>query len=69
MAIIKKTRDMNGPEIVIPSEVSQRKTNIIWDHLQVESNLKMTQMNLFIRQKQTNFKIKFMVTQEKHDRG
>ena len=28
------------PEIIILSEVSQRKTNILWDHEYVESNKK-----------------------------
>ena len=37
-------------EIVIQSEVSQRKTNIIYYHLYVESR-KMVQMNLFAKQK------------------
>ena len=41
-------------EIIILSEVSQRKTNIMWYHSCVESNLKMIQMNLFIKQKQTH---------------
>ena len=40
-------------EIVILSEVSQRKTNIIWYHLYVESK-KMIQMNLFTKQKYTH---------------
>ena len=37
-------------EIIILSEVSQRKANIIWYHLYVESK-KMIQMNLFTKQK------------------
>ena len=37
-------------EIVLLSEVSQRKTNIIRYHLCVESK-KMVQMNLFTKQK------------------
>ena len=41
-------------EIIILSEVSQRKKNIIWYHLNVESK-KMIQMNLFTKQKQTYF--------------
>ena len=40
-------------EIIILSEVSQRKTSIIQYHLYVESK-KMIQMNLFIKQKQTH---------------
>ena len=40
-------------EIVIQSEVSQRKTNIIYYHLYVESR-KMVQMNLFAKQKQSH---------------
>ena len=40
-------------EVIILSEVSQRKTNIIWYHLHVESK-KMTQMNLFTKRKQTH---------------
>ena len=39
-------------EIIIPSEVSQSKTNIVY-HLYVESK-KVIQMNLFIKQKQTH---------------
>ena len=39
-------------EIIILSEVSQTKTNIIWYHLYVDSK-KMIQMNLFTKQKQT----------------
>ena len=38
-------------EIVILSEVSQTKTNIIYYHLDVESEI-MIQMNLFTKQKQ-----------------
>ena len=41
-------------EIIILSEVSKRKKNIIWYHLNVESK-KMIQMNLFTKQKQTYF--------------
>ena len=42
-------------EIITVSEVSQRKTNIIWYHSYVESNLKKEkkQTNLFTKQKQT----------------
>ena len=40
-------------EIVILSEVSQTKTNIIRYHLYVKSK-KMIQMNLFTKQKQTH---------------
>ena len=41
-------------EIIIFSGVSQRKTNIIWYYLYVESNKKKTiQKNLFVGQKQT----------------
>ena len=39
-------------EIIILSEVSQKKTNILY-HLCVESK-KMIQMNLFTKQKQTH---------------
>ena len=39
--------NMDGP--IILSEVSQRKTNIIWHHLYVKSK-KMIQMNLFMKQ-------------------
>ena len=39
-------------EIIILKEVRQRKTNIIWYHLHVESK-KMIQMSLFTKQKQT----------------
>ena len=41
-------------EIIILSEVNQRKTNIIWYHLYVEPKKKMIQMNLFAKQKQTH---------------
>ena len=41
-------------EIVILSEVSQRKRNIIWYRLYVESKKEMIQMNLFTKQKQTH---------------
>ena len=40
-------------QIIILSEVSQRKTNMIWYHLYVESK-KMIQMNLFTKQKYTH---------------
>ena len=40
-------------EMIILSEVSQTKTNIIGYHSYVESSLKMIQMNLFTKQKQT----------------
>ena len=41
-------------EIIILSEVRQRKTNTICYHSYVESNfLKMIQMNLLTKQKQT----------------
>ena len=38
-------------EIIMLSEVSQTKTNIIRYHLHVESNFKMIQKNLFTKQK------------------
>ena len=42
-------------EIIILSEVSQTRTNIIWYQLYVESKKKkMMQMNLFPKQKQTH---------------
>ena len=41
-------------EVVILSEVSQRKTSVIWYHLHIESKKKMIQMNLFTKQKQTH---------------
>ena len=40
-------------EIIIPSEVGQWKTNIIWNHLYVEPK-KRVRMNLFVEQKQTH---------------
>ena len=40
-------------QMIILSEVSQTKTNIIWYHLYVEFK-KMIQMNLFTKQKQTH---------------
>ena len=42
-----------GLEIIILSEVSQRKTDIIWYHLYVESK-KFIQANLFAEQKETH---------------
>ena len=39
-------------EIVLLSEVRQRKRNIVWYHLYVESKKKMIQMNLLTKQKQ-----------------
>ena len=49
--------NMNGPKDYhtewSKSEVSQRKTNIIWYHSYVEYK-KMIQMNLFIKQQQTH---------------
>ena len=44
---------MEGLEIIILSEVSQRKINIAWYHLHVESE-KIIQVNLLIKQKQTH---------------
>ena len=41
------------PEIFILSEGSQRETNIIWYYLYVGSK-KVTQMNLFTKQKHTH---------------
>ena len=40
-------------EVIIPNEVSQRKTAITCYHLYVESGKKKIQMNLFTKQKQT----------------
>ena len=40
-------------EMIILSEVSQTKTNIMWYHLYVESNKNDTE-NLFTKQKQTH---------------
>ena len=40
-------------EIIILSELSQRKANSIWYHLYMESKKKI-QMNLFTKQKQTH---------------
>ena len=40
-------------EIIILTKVRQKKTNIIWYCLYVESK-KMVQMNLFTKQKQTH---------------
>ena len=56
---IKKTKLMSFAatwmdlEIIILSEVSQTKTNIIWYHLYMESK-KTMQINLFKKQKQTH---------------
>ena len=41
-------------EIIMLSEVRQRKTNIIWYCLYVKSKEKMIQMNLLTKQKQTH---------------
>ena len=41
------------PEITILSEISQRKTNVIWYHLYVDSK-NIIQRNLFTKQKQTH---------------
>ena len=40
-------------EIIILSEVRQRKTNIIWYHLYVESK-KIIQVNLYVKQKHSH---------------
>ena len=48
-------RKMDGPRDYC-TKWSKSKTNIIWDHLYVESKIKkkkMTQMNLLTEQKQT----------------
>ena len=52
-------------EIIIPSEVSQRKTNIIWHHSYVESNffLKLQMNFLQNRNRLTDMENKLMVTQ------
>ena len=42
-------------EIIIVSEVRQRKTHILWYHLYVESNLKITQTEVI------DFKIEVMI--------
>ena len=54
-------------EIIILSEVSQRKTSITWYHLYVEPKKKLIQMNLQNRNRLTDFKNKLMVT--KGERG
>ena len=49
-------------EIIIPREVRQRKTNMICDHLYMESE-KMIQMNLYTnRNKLKGIENKFMAT-------
>ena len=56
---------MDGPlGIITQSEISQKKTNIIWYHLYVESK-KMIQMNLFI--KLTVIENKLMVIKGERD--
>ena len=58
---------MDGPlGIITQSEISQKKTNIIWYHLYVESK-KMIQMNLFI--KLTVIENKLMVIKGERDGG
>ena len=52
--------------IITQSEISQKKTNIIWYHLYVESK-KMIQMNLFI--KLTVIENKLMVIKGERDGG
>ena len=54
-------------DIIILSEVSQTKTDI-WYHLYVKSK-KMTQMNLFTKQKQTHIGNQLMVTKGKREGG
>ena len=44
--------NMNGPRDHT-KKIIQKKTNIIWDHQYVESNLKMIQKDLFTKQHQT----------------
>ena len=60
-------------EVIIQSKVTQRKTNIMWYHLYVESKKKkkMIQMNLFInRNRLTAHKNKFIFTKgERYQRG
>ena len=51
-------------EIIILSEVSQRKTNIIWYHLYGGSNKNDTKIYLYNRNKLEVFKIKLRVTKE-----
>ena len=55
-------------EIIILSEVNQRKTNTTWYH--IHGKLKMIQMNLFIKQKQTHrLRNKHMVTEGERLKG
>lgn len=50
-------------EILILSELGQRKTNILWDHLYVESNENDTEEHIYkIETNSTDFKIELMVT-------
>ena len=69
-SVIKKNEMMPtwmDLEIIILSEVSQRKTNTIWCHSYVESNfLKMIQMNLFTKQKQI---FKYQIQNYGYSRG
>ena len=55
-------------EIIIPSEVSQRKTNTIWYHLHVESS-KMIHMNLYTKQKQAHRRRKQTYSYQRGKRG
>ena len=50
-------------EVIILSEVSHRKTNILGHHLYVGSKI-MIQMNLLTKQRLTDFENKLMVTKE-----
>ena len=49
-------------EIIILSEISQRKTNIIRYHLYVESNKNDTDELIYKRETDSDLKIKLMVT-------
>ena len=56
-------------ETVILSEVSQRKTNIAWYHLYVESNKRYKWTYLQIRNRITDVEDKLTVTKGKRGRG
>ena len=53
--------------IIIPSEVRKRKTNITRFRLYVESEKKKIQMNLFSKQRLTDIENNLTVTKEERD--
>ena len=59
--------DLKG---VMPSEISQRKTNTVWYHLYVESKKKIQQINEYKKRKQTHrYREQTRSYQEEEERG